>query len=59
MAMGGELSPAQLRAVLSGDWPLNPYEYDKMAVALNERFAERGDNHPVPLSDELSRPADE
>jgi hypothetical protein len=56
LALGGALSKQELRAVLLGDRELTAHEHDVVAQALNDHFTERGQNHPVPYSDELTIP---
>jgi hypothetical protein len=48
-ALGGDASPLELEAFLQG--ALNPprREYDILAHTLNERFMQRGQDHPIPL----------
>ena len=50
-ALGGAEPPGQLHAYLVGG--VGPMDYDIVAQAINERFVERGGDHPVPYSDEL------
>ena len=50
-ALGGAAPPGQLRDYLAGG--AGPVDYDVVAQAINERFIDRGDDHPVPYRDEL------
>jgi len=50
-ALGGAQSSDGLRDYLAGAGsPLR--DYDVVAQAINERFADQGENHPVPYSDD-------
>lgn len=51
-ALGGVSSPAVVRSYLDGAGP-PVADYDVLAHALNERFVDRGGNHPVPYAEEL------
>ena len=51
-ALGGVARPEVLRAYLRG-WHTGPFDYDVAAHAVNERYLERGLNHPVPYRDDL------
>ena len=53
-ALGGMASPSLVRSYLSDGAAMEPIDYDVLAQAINERFVERGGNHPVPYSDDLS-----
>lgn len=50
-ALGGAQSPQGLREYLAG-MRSSLRDYDVVALALNEHFADRGENHPVPYSDD-------
>lgn len=50
-ALGGVAPPAELRAYLLGE-PAT-IDYDVVAQAINERFIDLGQNHPMPYLDEL------
>jgi hypothetical protein len=52
-ALGGAALPATLRLYLAGDGT-NGMDYDVVAQAINERFLEKGGDHPVPYRDELT-----
>jgi hypothetical protein len=52
VGLGGGQLPHTLRAYLAGE-PTGPVEYDLVAQAINERFIDRGQNHPVPYHSEL------
>lgn len=47
VALGGNCSPAELAALLSGGQPIGQIDYEILAAALNERFAEAGFGHPI------------
>ena len=51
-ALGGMRSALDVEAYLYGALIADAYERDLLAVALNERFAELGGDHPVPYSDD-------
>lgn len=52
-ALGGMYTALELDAVLNGALVMVPVDRDRIAVALNERYAEMGGDHPVPyLADE-------
>ncbi|WP_219419861.1 hypothetical protein [Pseudonocardia nigra] len=51
--LGGALSESELEAALRGELPLSDHEHD-VAQALNDRLVERGQDHPVPYTDELA-----
>lgn len=47
-ALGGTRTPIEVDAVLNGALVTDAADRDRLAVALNERFAELGGDHPVP-----------
>ena len=47
-ALGGVRTPIEIDAVLNGALVADATDRDRLAVALNERFAELGGDHPVP-----------
>lgn len=47
-ALGGARTPIEIDAVLNGALVADAADRDRLAVALNERFAELGGDHPVP-----------
>lgn len=51
-ALGGMGSVMEVEAVLYSALLVDPHDHDVLAVALNERFAERGGDHPIPYSDD-------
>lgn len=56
-ALGGMSTALEVEAVLYGALVATSHDRDVLAVALNERFAEQGHDHPVPYAgDEVSRP---
>lgn len=48
--VGGMSTALEVEAVLYGALIATPGERDTIAVALNERFAEQGGDHPIPYS---------
>lgn len=50
-ALGGAAAPESLGRYLAGG--VGPMDYDVVAQAINERFVDRGGDHPVPYRDEL------
>ncbi len=52
-ALGGMESPGVVQAILDGSVVPSPADYDILAQALNERFVDRGGDHPVPYRDEF------
>jgi len=50
--LGGMSTALQLEAILYGALRPEPHDHDVIAHALNERFSELGNNHPVPYGDE-------
>jgi hypothetical protein len=53
MGLGGNLTPVELQATLTRGEQLDDREHDVLAQALNERFVEQDENHPVAYADEL------
>ena len=49
-ALGGMGTVLEVEAVLFGALVAEPHDHDLLAVALNERFAELGGDHPVPYT---------
>ena len=47
-ALGGVAPPEDVETHVAGVAVLEPVEHDVLAHAINERFAERGRDHPVP-----------
>jgi hypothetical protein len=52
LALGGNARPEAVRAYLRGS-PIDPTNYNLLAHAINERFVENGQNHPVPYHEDL------
>jgi hypothetical protein len=50
--MGGMGTGLEFEAYLLGALALSPHEHDVLAHALNERFAELGEDHAVPYVDD-------
>ena len=56
-ALGGNSTALEVEAVLYGAREATVHDRDLLAVAINERFAELGGDHPIPYStdgDDLS-----
>lgn len=51
-ALGGMIPALELEAVCHGAMVATDPEHDRIAHALNERFAELGGDHPVPYSED-------
>jgi hypothetical protein len=51
-ALGGMGTILEVEAILFGALIPIPYDRDVLAVAINERFAELGGDHPMPYSDD-------
>ena len=52
LALGGSASPEVVRDYLGGS-TMKPGDYDLLAHAINERFLDKGQNHPVPYHEDL------
>ena len=55
-ALGGIASARAVRSYLLHEGPdqVPESEYDLLAQAINERFLERGQDHPLPYREDLS-----
>lgn len=53
VGLGGTAMPPQLHAYVLGRSTPDRHEYNVVAQALNERFADMDLDHPVPYFDEL------
>lgn len=51
--LGGNLALKELDDFLAGDGVVSDADYNVIAQALNERFMERDQDHPVAYADEL------
>jgi hypothetical protein len=51
-ALGGMTAALELEAILHGALEPTADDHDRIVHALNERFTELGQNHPLPYSDE-------
>jgi anti-sigma B factor antagonist len=49
--LGGMSSPVEVEAYLCGALEPTAHDRDLLAQALNERFSDLGENHPVPYAD--------
>jgi hypothetical protein len=47
LSLGGNLTPTEIAAFLSGRDVLSDHEHDVLIHALNERFTDRNENHPL------------
>ena len=52
-ALGGMESLAVVTSILKGTVVPSDLDFDVLAQALNERFMDRGQDHPVPYRDEM------
>jgi hypothetical protein len=52
-SLGGMLPPQIIDSILKGRVVPSDEDYDLLAQALNERFMDRGSDHPVPYRDEI------
>lgn len=50
--LGGAASADEVGSFLSGEVTPSTHQYDVLAHALNESFADQGFDHPVPYADE-------
>jgi hypothetical protein len=57
-AVGGMSTALEVDAFLYGALVANAHNRDLLAVALNERYAELGLDHPLPYSDDRSDDGD-
>ena len=55
--LGGMSTALEVEGVLFGALRATDHERDLLAVALNERFAELGGDHPVPYAGDDDRTA--
>ena len=51
-ALGGMSTALELEAILYNALVADVHERDVLTVAINERFAEMGGDHPIPYSDD-------
>ena len=51
-ALGGMSMALEVEAILHGALVGTTHDRDTLAVALNERFAELGRDHPIPYTDD-------
>ncbi len=56
--LGGMSTALEVEAILYGALLATDHDRDVIAVALNERFAELGGDHPVPYTGDDERIAD-
>lgn len=54
-AVGGNATVAEVDEWLAGESTPSPGDHDLVAQALNDRFLERGLNHPIAYSDAAGR----
>ncbi len=55
-ALGGMSTALEVEAILYAALVPTDHDRDLLAVALNERFSELGDDHPVPYSGDEAAP---
>ena len=55
-ALGGMSAALEVEAILYGALLADEHNRDVLAVALNERFAELGRDHPLAYSDDEGQP---
>jgi hypothetical protein len=48
VVLGGTASPQDVEGFLAGSLHPDRAQYDRLAQALNDRFTDLGQNHPVP-----------
>ena len=51
-ALGGMSTALELEAILFNALVADVHDRDVLIVAINERFAEMGGDHPIPYSDD-------
>jgi hypothetical protein len=51
--LGGMSSALEVEAFLYGALDPTDHDHDVIAHALNERFVEMGENHPVPYAEDV------
>lgn len=56
--LGGMRTSLEVEAYLCSALIATSHDRDLIAVALNERFAELGRDHPIPYSDDAGGPAE-
>jgi hypothetical protein len=54
LALGGILGPGDLTAFLDGYRDISDHEHDILVHSLNERFADRDENHPLAYAQDSS-----
>lgn len=47
VGIGGSLLPHDIEDITEGDRAATPQEHDVLAAALNDHFADLGEDHPV------------
>lgn len=55
ITLGGSMTPAELEEVLRGERDVSVHEHDMLSQTLNDDFTSRGQNHPVPYSEDVDR----
>ena len=56
LGLGGNLPPAAIGAALTGAITLGDHDHDVLVQALNERFVDLAQDHPLAYADELPPP---
>lgn len=55
--LGGMSTSLEVDAILNGALVATAANHDRLAVALNERFAEQGGDHPIPYCSDEAGPS--
>jgi hypothetical protein len=53
IGLGGNLPPTKIQAILTGRADIDDHNHDLIVQALNERFADHDNDHPMAYADEL------
>jgi hypothetical protein len=56
LGIGGDLALRDLAEFVAGQSALSEREYDRLAQAINERFMEQDENHPLAYAEDLTGP---
>ena len=56
-SLGGMSTALEIEAILYGALIASDHNRDVIAVALNERFAEQGEDHPLPYAGDTEPPS--
>jgi hypothetical protein len=55
LGLSGYMLGGDINSILAGRRPPTPGEYNVIAAAINERYADLGGDHPVPSMEDLRR----